>query len=306
MTDNLVIFLAFGGIAMSSGALIAVLRRPERDRVDSRVEGLARRSPRPRKPAKRGVGSSALPSLGNMLMPESESRVHRIQSRLRQAGFYQRHATAVYLGVKLLLMVGPMIVGGVLASAGMLSFTQAVILGSTIGLVGTVAPSLLMAARKSERQKQIRRALPDALDVIVVCLEGGLSLPAAFAKVAAELESAHPLLAMEMSIVRKEMELGRPTGGALRELADRFDVEELRSMATVVTQAERFGVSLVKTFRVHADTLRMKRNQHAEAMAQKAPLKLIFPTVLCIFPALYVVLMGPAAVHLLELFGNME
>jgi tight adherence protein C len=147
--------------------------------------------------------------------------------------------------------------------------------------------------------------MPDALDVIVVCVEGGLSLPASFARVSAELREAHPLLADEMSILQREVQLGRTTGEALREFADRFDVDELRSLASVVTQAERFGASIVNALRVHADTLRVKRHQNAEAMAQKAPVKLIFPTVLMIFPALYIVLMGPAAVQLLEMLENL-
>jgi tight adherence protein C len=107
-----------------------------------------------------------------------------------------------------------------------------------------------------------------------------------------------------MMIVRKEIELGRATGAAFQDLADRFEIDELRSMAALITQAERYGASLVRTMRIQADGLRQKRYQYAEAQAEKAPLKLIFPTVLCIFPALYIVLMGPAGVQIFQLLDR--
>jgi len=250
------------------------------------------------------VGRSPLPKVGSVLMPEDASRIERLKSRMQQAGLYRRHATFVYLGVKFLLMLVPMAVGLVLATTGMLAVSEGVLLGAVVGVLGNVAPGMWLSTRKKQRQKKLRRAMPDALDVIVVCVEGGLSLPAALARVATELRMAHPLLADEMSIVRREIQMGRSTGEALRQLADRFDADELRSLASVVAQAERFGASIVKALRVHADTLRIKRYQYAEAQAQKAPVKLIFPTVLCIFPALYIVLMGPAGVRLLELLTN--
>ncbi len=234
-------------------------------------------------------------------MPKNESRMSRLKARMLQAGLYKRHSTAIYLGVKFMLMVMPMFVGFLLSTVGFVTLREGLAFGAIVGLVGTVTPSFWLDYEKAKRQKTIRRAMPDALDVIVVCLEGGLSLPAALARVAAELRQAHPLLAEEMAIVRREIQLGHTTGEALRDFANRFDAEELRSLASVVSQAERFGASVVKAMRVHADTLRLKRYQWAEAQAQKAPLKLIFPTVLLIFPALYIVLMGPAGVRVFEM-----
>jgi tight adherence protein C len=203
-------------------------------------------------------------------------------------------------------MIAPLLVGVGLSLVGMLSLLEGIIFGTFVGLLGYLAPALWLAHLKRSRQTQIRRALPDALDVIVVCLEGGLSLSGAMEKVSVELNDAHPLLASELAIVRREIQLGRTTGQALKQFADRFDAEELRSLASVVIQAERFGASIVKAFRVHADSLRLRRYQYAEAQAQKAPVKLIFPTVLFIFPALYIVLMGPAGVELLDLLKNLD
>lgn len=249
---------------------------------------------------------AALPRLGSVIMPSDVDRRSQLRSRMVQAGLYRRHAMAVYLAFKLAIMIIPMFAGLMLAMVGFIPVTYGVLLGAVVGLTGILASSFFIKWRKSSRQTAIRRALPDALDVIVVCMDGGLSLSASLARVSSELHSAHPLLATEMSIVRREIQLGRTTGEALRQLAVRFDVDELRSLASVIVQSERFGASVAKALRIHADSLRQTRYQKAEAVAQKAPVKLIFPTVLFIFPALYIVLMGPAGVVLMRMFGDFK
>src|SRR5206468_2354823 len=128
----------------------------------------------------------------------------------------------------------------------LLPMEAAILLGTVVGFAGTLAPSFWLDSMKRRRQRSIRRALPDALDVISVCLEGGMSLSSALSRVARELATAHPLLALEMAIVERETQLGRTTGQAMREFAQRFDVEELRSLSSVVSQAERFGSSVIK------------------------------------------------------------
>src|SRR5262249_12604771 len=149
-------------------------------------------------------------------------------------------------------------------------------------------------------QIMFRRALPDALDVLVICLEGGLSLTGAFKRVASELRTAHPGLATEMLIVEHEIQLGRPIGEAMRQFGERADLEEVRSLASVISQSERFGASLTKALRVHAESLREKRLQRAEEMAQKAATKIIFPTLLFIFPGVFIVILGPAAIQIVR------
>src|ERR1051326_2623328 len=114
---------------------------------------------------------------------------------------------------------------------------------------------------KKKRQANFRRALPDALDVLGICLEGGLSLPASLKRISSELRMVHPVLAAELAIVQREVQLGRTSGEALRKMGERTDLEELRSLASVILQSEKFGASLVKSLRVHADTLRVKRQQ---------------------------------------------
>jgi tight adherence protein C len=192
----------------------------------------------------------------------------------------------------------------VASQVGLVTLEAGLILGLAAGLAGTLAPSFWLDHMKRVRQHRIRRALPDALDVMVVCLEGGLSLPASFSRVARELATAHPMLALEFRIVDRHTQMGRSTGEAVRDFAVRFDLEELRSMAAVILQAERIGSSVVNAMRVFADTLRVKRQQRAEELAHKATVKILFPTLLCIFPAIFIVILGPAAIQIYNVLIN--
>lgn len=298
--ENTLVLAAFGA-ATSLVLLIALLLGRQRGQVETRLGELSPQGDWVRSPDPLGaLADSTLPRMARPLLPSNEKNRQRLRSRLIQAGAYKKHALVFFLGIKMILIGLPVLLGLFIASMGMLPTRQAVIYGATAGLVGTLAPSLWLDKKKRQRQINIRRALPDALDVIVVCLEAGLSLSAALARVCKELRTAHPLLSAEMSIVQREIQLGRSTGEALREFGQRFDVEEIRSMASVISQAERFGASLVKALRVHADALRLKRQQRAEESARTAATKMLFPTLLFIFPALFVVILGPAAIQIYE------
>jgi tight adherence protein C len=178
--------------------------------------------------------------------------------------------------------------------------------GLCLGILGLVGPGLWLDAMKRGRQTVIRRSLPDTLDLLVVCVEAGMSLPAALVRVTRELCTAYPMLAMELIIVHREIQLGATSGEALRRFADRFDLGELRSLSSVIRQAERFGASITNAIQVHADTLRHQRMEQARQRAQQAAVKLLFPTILCIFPAVFVVILGPAAYDIMEAFARMK
>jgi tight adherence protein C len=300
--DVVLAMAAFGG-ASSLVALVFVLAGPRSRQIETRLSDAARPGPQRTPPLVAAV--EVLSRLGTRLMPSQKPKLERMRVRLLQAGFYRQHTSATFFAMRFLLLVLPIAVGLALSTADMLPLADGIEYGVLVGVVGTIVPGVWISQLRAGRQRQIRRALPDALDVIVICLEGGLSMPAAFARVNEELGAAYPLLAAEMSIVRKQMELGQSTAAAFREFSDRFDVEELRSLALLIGQAEKYGASLVRTLRIQADALRLKRYQWAEGQAQKAPLKLIFPTVLCMFPALYIVLMGPALVQVLQLLKSM-
>jgi tight adherence protein C len=245
-----------------------------------------------------------LPTMGKALMPTNAKERTVLQTRLLHAGLYHRQAMVFFLGVKLLLIIGPAFTGITLGLLGVVKLQTGLILGIVAGIIGLIGPSFWLDRRKAARQTSLRRALPDALDVMVICLEGGLSMSAAIRRVAGELRTAHPLLASELNIVQREMQLGKAPGEALAHFADRVDLEEVRSLAQVITQSERFGASLVKSLRVHAEVLRTKRLQYAEEAAQKASVKVLFPTLLCIFPGLFLAILGPAVIQIVALFRS--
>jgi tight adherence protein C len=249
---------------------------------------------------------SALPRMGTALVPSDAEERTLLRTRLIHAGFYGRQAMPIFLGVKMLLMVAPTLVGFAAGTVGLLPVRSGLLGGACLGILGMIGPSFWLDSQKAKRQTKFRRALPDALDLLVICLEGGLSMPGALKRISAELRTAHRELAAELGIVQREIQLGRPPGEALQQMGIRSDLEEVRSLASVINQADRFGASLVKSLRVHSETLRMKRQQRAEEMGQKAATKVLFPTLLFIFPAIFVVILGPAAIQIARTLGNMK
>jgi tight adherence protein C len=255
-------------------------------------------------PAQRRGPHVVLPSVregGDQLRPlrnNDAGSKPTLQERLLQAGIYRALGKHTFLLLRVAGFLAPIGIGIAAARLELAPAMHAIGLGVVFSLIGTITPSLLLDYLKTQRQMKLRRALPDALDTIVVCLEGGLGLAASLARVSAELANVHPLLALEMKIVDREIQMGRPTGEAMRNFAKRFDLEELRSMAMVITQAERFGSSVSTALSVYADSIRLKRAQQTEERAHKAVVKMIFPTLLCIFPAIFVVVLGPAAIQI--------
>jgi tight adherence protein C len=250
------------------------------------------------------LARQALPKVGNALVPEDEEQRSRLQSRLYHAGLYGRQAMKLYLGVKMILMVAPTIFGVIAGLTGTVPMLKAVLAGVYAGSMGLIGPGYWLGMKKKARQIRFRRALPDALDILVICIEGGLTLAAALKRVAVGLRTVHPELSVEVDIVQREIQLGRSPGEAIRNMGVRSDLEEIRSLASVVIQAERFGAGLAKSLRIHAEMLRLKRQQRAEEMAQKAATKILLPTLFFIFPAIFVVVLGPAVVQIMQTLLN--
>jgi len=207
---------------------------------------------------------------------------------------YGRQAMQVFLGVKMVLIIVPAALAVLAGVSNIVPLDYGLIGGTFLGFAGIFGPSIWLRRRTIHRQQSLRRAIPDALDMLVICLEGGLSLSGSLRRIAGELRTAHPLLASELSIVQREVQLGLSTGESLREFGSRSDLDEIRNLASVILQSERYGASLVKALRVHSDTLRQKRMFYAEEMAQKAATKMLFPTLLLIFPGIFIVVLGPA------------
>jgi tight adherence protein C len=225
--------------------------------------------------------------------------------QLVQAGFYSPTAPRVYSGCKfILMMIMPALVVSLHFGLGLMQQKHLLLAGLTAACVGMVLPSLWLGRKGQQRRRMLRLALPDALDMLVLCMEGGLSLMAAFQRMTEELQGVHPVLGGEMNILQREIQLGLSVGEALKKLGERCGLDEIRELANVMLQSERFGASVIKSLRIHSESWRLERQQRAEEMAQKAAVKILFPTLLCIFPAIFIVLLGPAAFQMAKLFSK--
>ncbi len=281
--------------------------RPTDRRMLERLGGLTDREsagrPLNRNSTKRPF-SGVVSTLDARLVPGNDAKRSRIRRRLAHAGIYSSQAVSKFVIARLATSLMPMGLCLAYCLLGDVTRSRAILAGAVAGAGGMVLPGLWLDRRRSRRQAGYARSLPDFLDLLVACLESGLSLQAAIQRVAEELRIAHPLLSREMSIVQHEIELGSLPSVALRHFADRSGTESIRSLSTIVDQAQRFGTTLAEAFRVHAETFRVQREQRAEENAQKAAVKILFPTLLLIFPAIFVVLVGPAAVQLYQHFSR--
>lgn len=291
--------------ASSLAGLLAMFAARHRSRVQRRIDSLIGESAGPKIPSMQQI-TEALPRVGVALVPEKAEERSQLQARLIYAGLYSRQAMLVFLGAKLALAGALFVAGLAPGLMGLIRLPIAFLIGSLGAIAGIVLPSFWLDFRGGRRHVALQRALPDALDVLVICLEGGASVPAGLQRVSTELRNAHPELAAELAIAQREVQMGTSVGEALKQIADRTRVEEIRSIAAVIQQSERFGASLVKSLRVHAETLRIKRLQRAEEMAQKAAVKILFPTILFIFPAILIVVLGPPMLEFVKILDRLH
>jgi tight adherence protein C len=177
------------------------------------------------------------------------------------------------------------------------------VVGVWAGGAGWFVPGFILSRRITKRQSEIEKALPDALDLLVICVEAGLGLNQALLRVAAEMRHVNSLITEEIAQTNLEIRAGTPRDAALTAMAERTGVADVRSLATLLIQTERFGTSIARSLRVHSDSLRTKRRQRAEEAAAKTAIKMVFPLALCIFPALFVVVLGPA---LIQVFNTLS
>jgi tight adherence protein C len=246
---------------------------------------------------------SSFPRLGALLLPSKEENIARLKGRLLRAGLYNPHALNLLYGVKLTLMVVlPLLIALVPFCLGVFNLHCAMIASCVGSAAGILLPNWWLAQRGAQRQRELRRALPDALDMLVLCLEGGLSLTAALQRVTGELQEVHTALGEEMAIVQQTSQLGLSVGEAFKQFGQRCDLADVRDLASVLLQSERFGAGVVKSLRVYADHFREERQQRAEEQAQVAAVKIMFPMLLFIFPAVFIVLLGPAAFQIAKMF----
>ncbi len=249
-------------------------------------------------------GSMVAPLMENVqsLLPKSESEVSVAVQRLTRAGYREDSAVKVLYASKVLLPVTFCVLALVSGAARLVNpfFLYTGGLG-----FGFLIPDFWLGRMIKNRQKRLRKGLPDALDLLVICVEAGLSLDQATARTSEELKQAQPDICDELSVVVLEQRAGRPRSEAWKRMADRTDEENIRNLVSMLVQSEQLGTSIAKTLRIHGDTLRQQRVQYVEEQAAKTSVKLVFPLVLFIFPSLFLVTLGPAAIQMAEAFKTL-
>lgn len=299
MTGNQIIVLTLVFLAASLGAMgLFYLLRPQP--TTDRLQRLAGDGTAPGQTASglRSALARLIRPFGRILMPQEGWENSALRRRFMNAGFRGESAMLVYFGMKALLAVTlPAIFFVQLGFSRVpLDATGVLVFILLLAAVGYFAPNAYLARKIFVRQRELFEALPDALDLMTVCVEAGLALDAAIARVGAEMRLRSRALADELHLVQLELRAGATRERALRNLALRTGVEDIDSLVAMLVQTDRFGTSIADSLRVHAEGLRTKRRLRAEEAAAKIPVKLLMPLIFCIFPALLLVLMGPAYV----------
>jgi len=223
-----------------------------------------------------------------------------LRTGLIRAGYRRQDSVLLFMGSKIAFAIGlPILWGGIaFATARPLPNTLAILL--FIGFLGFYLPTLFIAIKQRQRHDDVLSALPDGLDLMVVCVEAGLGLAAAIQRVGMEMQVASPALAEELALVNSEMQTGVSRADALRNLAERTGVDDIYALVAMLIQTDKLGTSVAQSLRAHAESMRTRRRQRAEQLARKASIKLAFPLVFLIFPALMLVILGPAGLQLIR------
>jgi len=242
----------------------------------------------------------ATPVLADSIAPKTEKEANVLKERLSKAGQRSENAQSIYLSLKIVFLA----VGTFLGLSGAFFFGDGSALnwamGAGFGLIMFFMPDFILGMKIKKRQETIVLSMPDALDLLVVCVEAGLGLDQAMIKVSEEMRGSSPILSKEISTTNGHLQLGRTREDALKDLSDRNGVEDLTSLTQMLIQADRFGTSIADALRVQSDALRIRRRQRAEEKASKTAVQLLFPLVLFIFPGIFVVLVGPAAINIVD------
>ena len=287
-------FLAFvfGTLIIMAGAMALMPRRASA--IDRRLEELTldvdqQRDQEVRPRFKSLVGM--LKRVGEKA-PRSPKELGQLRLRLVQAGYRRDEALTIFFGIRISLALGLF----ALMSSSIFGRPNLMYAFGGLGF-GYIIPGMILARKAKARAHRIRLALADMLDLLVVSVEAGLGLDQAISRVGAELAFAYPELSDELRLINLELRAGKARSEALRNLADRTGVDDLSSLVTMLIQTDKFGTSVAQSLRVYSETLRTKRRQRAEEAAAKTGVKMVFPLVFCIFPAIWVVTIGPAAIR---------
>lgn len=287
-------------LIVASGGLMLFYRQEMHKRISAAI------APAEKPPKALNAVQQTSHSLGvvveklERVVPKSQAEVSVMQRRLIRAGYRNESAINILYGAKVLapaILCATLLVSGLASSSPF--FLYIVALG-----IGYLMPDFWLGHEITKRQTCIRRGLPDVLDLLIICIEAGLGLDQALARSVEELRRSQPAISDELGIVVLEQRAGRPRTDAWRHMAERTDLDVIRNLVTMLVQSEQFGTSIAKTLRIQSDTLRTQRAQQVEELAAKTTVKLIFPLVLFIFPCLFLVMVGPAAILIADSFGK--
>ncbi len=300
------------GLTVALVVFLLVQLRPQREQVavrqrlaemDEVLENPFGQIARRRRQAQRERYEALIRDLGSWVV-EHRTDGGETQNRLVQAGFRSARGEPIFWGLRIVLT-------GVLPA---IFFFSAALLDYSLPMCGVAAafgagagwilPSFALDHRIRERQREVRRVLPDALDLLVVCVEAGMGLNQGVTRVADEIRHVSPLMAEELALVNLEIRAGAPRDEALRNLAARTGVEDISSIVSMLIQSDRFGTSIGQALRTSSDTQRVRRAQEAEEVAAKMPVKMLFPLATCVFPAILLVILGPAILAIIKAFGG--
>ena len=304
----LVPFAIFGLFAAAAwwilGMATATKPRAEQRLEEFKDPTLRRRkedsSPVKKTDAMTKVLEMASPALAKPLLPKKEADTNKLKLKMAHAGFRSEAAPTIFLGMKFVgLIIGMSLGGGSLVAITGLNQTgifRAVLMAGGCFYL----PDVLLWFLSKRRKEAIFLGLPDALDLMVVCVEAGLGLDQAMRKVTEEMKKSYRIIAEEFGLCNFQLQMGRARNEVLHELGQRTGVEDMRSLAAIIIQADKFGSSIAQALRVQSDAMRVRRRQIAEEKAAKTAVKLIFPLVMFIFPGIFVVLVGPAAITMIR------
>ena len=305
MSNAAILFgLIIIAVAAGATALFLQMRDQSRREIVDRTLGVTANAD-VRRAIRRGLGAEEENSLRARMLKKAPSiwaQNETVQQRLVKAGYDSPVAPLAYSMIRVIVLVVLPLVAFIIMPKS--SFVKVFVGLGAMAFFALLLPPFVLMRLEGRRQERIKRSLPDALDLLVVCVEAGISLDAAILRVAKDLLIAHPELAGELMVVSRKTNAGMTREDALRGLWDRTGVDEVRTLVASLLQSEKWGSSSSRVLRVSAETLRRKRRQAAERKAATAPLKMIVPMAIFIFPALFIVILGPAVIQIINGFGG--
>ena len=301
-TNWLVAIGIFGAIATGM-YLLAEFVLGTKTRTESRLDRLSRRSDQEEATPKKSISDLLTkynPKISEALKPKSEKEINSQQQLLSEAGWRNEDAPKLFASLRFFSAIGGLIFGGGLGLLATGFSFWPVVYAAVLGALFSYLPQLVLALAARSRKQKLFLGLPDSLDLMVVCVEAGLGMDQALRRVADEMIDTHPVVAHEFQTCNQQLQYGSTRETVLTELGERNGVEDLKTLASVMIQVDKFGTSVGKALRIQSEAMRTRRRQIAEEKASKTAVQLIFPLVLFIFPGIFVVLVGPAAITMMD------